>query len=57
MIIPIHLRAYDLLVEADSDLRELPFVERRKRLEAFVARLDDPRIDLSPMLPSTPGTR
>jgi DNA ligase-1 len=47
---PIHLRAYDLLGEADADLRELPFVERRKRLEAFVARLDDARIDLSPMI-------
>ena len=47
---PIHLRAYDLLGEADSDLRELPFVERRKRLEAFVARLDDARVDLSPMI-------
>jgi DNA ligase 1 len=47
---PIHLRAYDLLGEADSDLRELPFVERRRRLEAFVARLDDARIDLSPMI-------
>jgi DNA ligase 1 len=47
---PIHLRAYDLLGEADVDLRELPFVERRKRLESFVARLDDARIDLSPMI-------
>ena len=47
---PIHLRTYDLLGEADSDLRELPFVERRKRLEAFVARLDDSRVDLSPMI-------
>jgi ATP-dependent DNA ligase len=48
---PIHLRAYDLLGEADTDLRELPFVERRRRLEAFVAGLDDPRVDLSPMIP------
>jgi DNA ligase-1 len=47
---PIHLRAYDLLGEADSDLRELPFIERRQRLEAFVARLDDARVDLSPMI-------
>jgi len=48
---PIHLRAYDLLGEGDIDLRALPFAERRKRLEAFVARLDDPRIDLSPTIP------
>ncbi len=47
---PIHLRAYDLLSDGDEDLRTLPFVERRARLEAFVARLDDPRIDLSPQL-------
>ena len=28
----------------------LPFAERRTRLEAFVAKLDDPRIDLSPTI-------
>src|ERR1700710_2495151 len=33
---PIHLRAYDLLSEGDEDLRVLPFVERRARLEAFI---------------------
>ncbi|HYF54356.1 MAG TPA: cisplatin damage response ATP-dependent DNA ligase, partial [Salinarimonas sp.] len=48
---PVHLRAYDLLVEGGEDLRDLPFGERRRRLEALVARLDDPRIDLSPMVP------
>ena len=47
---PIHLRAYDLLGEGESDLRVLPFSERRARLEAFVARLDDPRVDLSPTI-------
>ena len=47
---PIHLRAYDLLGEADDDLRTLPFAERRKRLEAFITKLDDPRIDLSPVI-------
>src|SRR3984893_12707194 len=48
---PIHLRAYDLLGEGDTDLRELPFAERRARLEAFVRKLDDPRVDLSPTIP------
>jgi DNA ligase-1 len=48
---PAHLRAYDLLHEGDEDLRTLPFVERRKRLEAFVARLNDPRVDVSPLVP------
>jgi DNA ligase 1 len=47
---PIHLRAYDLLGEGDEDLRPLPFAARRARLEAFVKRLDDPRIDLSPTI-------
>ena len=47
---PIHLRAYDLLGEGDTDLRTLPFAERRARLEAFVAKLDDPRVDLSPTI-------
>src|SRR5580692_136684 len=47
---PIHLRAYDLLSEGDTDLRELPFAERRARLEAFVKKLNDPRIDLSPTI-------
>ena len=48
---PIHLRAYDLLGDDENDLRELPFTERRAHLEAFVARLGDPRIDLSPTVP------
>jgi len=47
---PIHLRAYDLLGEGDVDLRTLPFAERRKRLEAFVTKLDDARVDLSPTI-------
>jgi DNA ligase-1 len=44
---PIHLRAYDLLGDATGDLRMLPFEARRGRLEAFIAELDEPRIDLS----------
>ena len=48
---PAHLRAYDLLADGDEDLRERPFAERRARLERFVARLDDERIDLSPLIP------
>jgi DNA ligase-1 len=48
---PAHLRAYDLLGEGDNDLRGHPFEERRVRLEAFVKKLDDPRIDISPLVP------
>jgi DNA ligase-1 len=47
---PIHLRAYDLLGDDQNDLRELPFVERRARLETFIKKLDDVRIDLSPTI-------
>jgi DNA ligase-1 len=47
---PAHLRAYDLIAEGGEDLRERPFAERRARLEAFVPRLGDARIDLSPMV-------
>jgi DNA ligase-1 len=50
---PIHLRAYDLLDDGENDLRELPFEQRRDRLEAFVARLNAPRVDLSPQIPFT----
>jgi DNA ligase 1 len=50
---PAHLRAYDLLVDGDQDLRGLPFAERRTRLEQFVERLDEPRVDLSPVVAFT----
>lgn len=48
---PAAIRAYDLLQAGDEDTRTLPFAERRRRLEAFVARQHSPRIDLSPMQP------
>src|SRR6202140_100516 len=47
---PIHLRAYDLLGEGETDLRTLPFAERRARLETFVTKLGDARVDLSPTI-------
>jgi DNA ligase-1 len=46
---PAGIRAYDLLMDGKTDLRGLPFAARRKRLEAFIARLNEPRIDLSPL--------
>ncbi|MDX9997889.1 MAG: cisplatin damage response ATP-dependent DNA ligase [Phenylobacterium sp.] len=48
---PAGIRAYDILSDRGEDLRVLPFAERRKRLEAFVARLGSTRIDLSPLQP------
>ncbi len=47
---PAHLRVYDLLIEREDDLRELPLAERRARLEALVAQLGEPRIDVSPQI-------
>src|SRR6201996_6679436 len=47
---PIHLRAYDLLGEGGEDLRALPFADRRARLEAFISKLGEPRVDLSPTI-------
>jgi DNA ligase-1 len=48
---PAGIRAYDLLAEGPEDVRPLPFAERRRRLEAFVAKEASPRIDLSPIQP------
>jgi DNA ligase-1 len=50
---PAHLRAYDLLVEGNEDLRQLAFSARRRRLEEFVARLNEPRVDISPVVAFT----
>ena len=47
---PAHLRAYDLLVDGEVDMREQTFAARRARLAAVVATLDHARIDLSPLV-------
>jgi DNA ligase-1 len=54
--IPVAIIAYDLLFAADSsgenwtDVRPLPFQERRALLEQAVFRANDPRLLLSPLL-------
>lgn len=48
---PVFMRCYDLLQAGSEDMRGLPFIERRARLETFVAALDPERFDLSPMIP------
>jgi DNA ligase-1 len=48
---PAGIRAYDILVDGGEDVRHLPFAGRRERLEAFLARHDLQRIDLSPLQP------
>lgn len=47
---PAHLRAYDLLADGGDDLRGHPFTERRVRLENLIKKLNDSRIDLSPLV-------
>ncbi len=49
---PAFIRAYDLLLDRNEDLRALSFLERRHRLEGFVARLNSDRLDLSPLVPA-----
>ena len=47
---PAFVRLYDILFDGAEDLRELPWTERRARLEGFAARLDPERFDLSPVI-------
>jgi DNA ligase 1 len=48
---PATIRAYDLLFDGKDDVRDLPFTERRKRLEAIVAAHGGSSLDLSPLVP------
>lgn len=47
---PAFVRLYDILFDGTEDLREAPWTERRRRLEAFVPRLDPARFDLSALI-------
>jgi bifunctional non-homologous end joining protein LigD len=47
--IPVRLVLFDLLADAGEDLRRLPFVTRRERLERFYRPSDCP-VELSPVL-------
>jgi DNA ligase-1 len=47
---PAHVRLYDLLFDGEEDLRALPFDARRARLEAWHAREQPARMDLSPLI-------
>lgn len=48
---PSHMRLYDLLFEEGEDLRALPFLERRRRLERWYDRTLPARMDLSDIVP------
>src|SRR6059058_5269602 len=47
---PAFVRLYDILLEADEDLRELAWEQRRRRLESFAASLDPDRFDVSQLI-------
>lgn len=47
---PAHVRLYDALIINGEDLRALPFVERRARLEQWHAAVRPPRTDLSELI-------
>ncbi|MGF7148668.1 DNA ligase-1 [Sphingomonas zeicaulis] len=47
---PAFVRLYDILFDGAEDLRELGWTERRRRLEAFMPRLDPARFDLSQLI-------
>lgn len=47
---PAHVRLYDALILNGEDLRQLPFVERRRRLEQWHAEVRPPRTDLSELI-------
>jgi ATP-dependent DNA ligase len=47
---PAAVRLYDMLREGHEDLRSLPFVERRQRLESWYGSAPRPALDLSPMI-------
>ncbi len=48
---PAAVRLYDILREGSEDLRDLPFVDRRQRLETWYGAAPRPRLDLSPLIP------
>jgi DNA ligase-1 len=50
---PAAVRLYDILREGQEDLRGLPFIQRRRRLEAWHLRAPRAALDLSPMVPFT----
>ena len=47
---PAHIRLYDMLFEGDEDLRVLPFIARRMRLETWHKAKSPPRTDVSPII-------
>ncbi|MBN9309535.1 cisplatin damage response ATP-dependent DNA ligase [Devosia sp.] len=49
--LPAFVRVYDLMFQGGTDIRSLPWRERRQRLEAWFADHPQTRLDLSPIVP------
>jgi DNA ligase-1 len=47
---PAFVRLYDILFDGEEDLRELPWHQRRARLETLIDKLDPDRFDLSQLI-------
>jgi DNA ligase-1 len=47
---PAFVRLYDILFDGDEDLRDLPWTERRSRLESFAQQLEGDRFDVSQLI-------
>jgi DNA ligase 1 len=47
---PAFVRLYDILFDGAQDLRELPWGQRRTRLEVFAEQLDPERFDVSQLI-------
>ncbi len=50
---PAFVRLYDVLFDGPEDLRALPWIERRARLEAIMPAFDPDRFDLSAIIAAT----
>jgi DNA ligase-1 len=48
---PAFMRVYDMLFDGREDIRPLPWMERRRRLEVWMGRMAQTRLDVSQVLP------
>jgi DNA ligase-1 len=48
---PSFMHLYDILFDGDDDVRDLPLKERRQRLEAWVEKTGNTRLDTSTIIP------
>jgi len=48
---PAHIRLYDILFDGDEDMRELSYLKRRARLEAWYERFAPSLADVSALVP------